>query len=407
MQNEMFPMSDNWWIEENKAYFCGTVLNAIFCVDLVIQKCDLIAWIPECDVMDFRQNPYCIKQGNQIFCLPATGKYVWCYNMEHRDWTKIEIEHGKQLYLYNKTGYSEENSQIIWLLEDEVGMIHKINLGSEIIEKEYCISDKCESIEDIYGQCIFLQNQLYCIVENKIKCINLNNDEIITYREMEFKSNLFTICYDGTNFWLSGYCKEIYVWNPEQGIKRVITDFPKQFGFYHFPIEDKAYIDCNSYYKTGDPFFHESIILGKYIWFISSQSPSIIYVDRETYEVNLLDIREERETIDSLKRDFACKYLLEYVRSERYIGLYSIKNHRIFEIDAVELCVKNRNYELSDDAVFSIAKACGYYNDEQKNFQEKQEMDIIFFKGTLKQNNGNVNNLYQNIGKLIYYNLDK
>lgn len=398
MQNEKTLVSGNWWIEEDKAYFCGTVLNAIFCVHLNSLQYDLVAWIPEDIAMDVGLNPYCIKRKDCIFCLPGTGRCVWCYNMYRRDWEKIEIEHDAQLYLYNKNLYRNMNS-IIWLMEDDTGKIIQINLDKKEIQKEYYLSDS--GVDDVYGECIFLHNKLYCVVKNTIKCIDLNHGEMITYEAEGFKSNLFTICYDGTNFWLSGYCKEIYVWNPEQGIVKVITDFPEQFGFYHFSTNSKAYIDCNSYCKEDDPFFYESVLLGKYVWFISSQSSSIIYVDRNTYEANQLYIKAEEETTDSLKREFACKYLFEYVRAERYIGLYSIKNHCIFEIDTIELCVENRDYRLSNAAVFAIANAYGY-NKEKKIFRETKEIDSICFSEILKQNITNTDILMENIGETIY-----
>ena len=371
MQDIIFPISDNWWVEGDKAYFCGIVLNAVFCVDMISQKCDLIAWMPESNIMNFRQNPYCIKRGDQIFCLPGTGQCVWCYDMQQRVWEKIEISHDEQLYFYNKTFYRDANG-VIWLSEYETGKVLQINLEKKALEKIHYFPTRCRHIFDVYGEYIFIQNRLYCIVENTIKCIDLDNDELITYKIPEAKANLFTICYDGTNFWLSGYCKEIYVWNPEKGMIKVITDFPKQFGFYHFRTKDEYLdIDCNSYYKVDDPFFYESVILGKYIWFISSQSSSILYIDRETYKVNLIDIKEEQETIDSIKREFACKYLFEYIRAERYIGIYSTKNQWIFEIDTVELCVKKKNYQLSNGAVTKIMKAI-----EDDNFQRILEEDI-------------------------------
>lgn len=402
MQNNRFLMSDNWYIEENKAYFCGTVLNAVFCVDLITQICDFIAWFPESDITGSRQNPYCIKRGKQIFCLPGAGKSVWIYNIQQKEWEKIEIGHEAQLYLYNKAFYSNKND-IIWLFEDETGRVLKINFETKKLEKEFLVSNKYGN--DIYGECIFVQNKLYCVVNNTIKCIDLNSEEIIIYEEEDFKANLFTICYDGVNFWLSGYCKEIYVWNPELGIVKVITDFPSQFGFYHFPSMGQVYIDCNTYYVEDDPFFYESVVLGKYVWFIPSQSSSIIYIDRETYEVNQLDIMEEQETVDSLKRVFACKYLLEYVRSERYIGLYSIKNCWFFEIDTIELCVKNRAYKLSDETIFTIASAYGY-NKGKIFFQEKRRIDSIFFSERLKRSIEIADNSFKNIGKTIYDNLD-
>ena len=65
----MFPWSDNWWIEGDRAWFCGGEINALFCVDMNNGQCELVARIPECAIVDFRLNSYCMKYKDIILPL--------------------------------------------------------------------------------------------------------------------------------------------------------------------------------------------------------------------------------------------------------------------------------------------------------------------------------------------------
>lgn len=412
----IFPMSDNWWIEKNKAYFCGARISVLFCVDMNSLQCEVVSRLPECDIYDFRAHPYCIRYKDSIICLPGMGKIIWYYDMQKESWKKIEIEHEEQLII-SMAVYKQNDSSRLWLLEYETGKIFQVNLGKGVLEKEYYIPQNAKEII-YYGEYVYVNNKLYTAVKKRVCCIDLENADIIIYEIDNLKAELYTICYDGDNFWLSGYCKEIYIWNPEQGIIKVITEFPEQFGIYHF--YGKPYIDCNSFLLSVEegPFFGFSILLGKYIWYIPNKSNGIIYIDKVTYKVSFLEIEEEKETKESLEREYANKFLFEYIREDRYIGLYSIKNQLVFEIDTLELCVKKKNYQLSNEAVSKIKKII-----EDDNFQRILDEDIrkhnqrtilheskkrerIIYAELIKRSNERDTKDFSGIGELIYSSLD-
>lgn len=391
-------MSDNWWIEKDKAYFCGAGISVLFCVDMNNLQCEAVACLPKCELVDFRVHSYSIKYKDSIICLPGKGKYIWFYDIKKNTWEKLEIEHEERL-ITSIVSYRQNDGRI-WLIEYNSGKIFQVNLEERTVEKEYHI---LQNDKRIYcGEYIILQNKIYMTGVNKVFCIDIDNEDITTYNIIGLKSGLHTICHDGFNFWLSGYCKEIYIWNPEQGIVKVITKFPEQFGFYHF--HKRPYIDRDSFF-SDDNFFEYSILLGEHIWYIPIKSNGIIYVDKGTYEVHYLEIEEERETKESLEREYACKFLLEYIREDRYIGIYSIMNHFVFEIDTVELRVKYREYKLSSAAVLMLAEAMGQY-DGRRIFNEKRKEDENLFSALLSTKCEKESKHFQSIGKLIYGAID-
>ncbi|MBD5448775.1 MAG: hypothetical protein HDR28_01175 [Lachnospiraceae bacterium] len=401
MQNIEFPWSDNWWIEGNRAWFCGGEINALFCMNMNSGQCELLARIPECDFRNYRLYSYCMKYGDNVFCLPRIANVIWCYDLKKKIWEKIEIGSKNQLVM-STTAYKKMDNRI-WLLEDGTGRILEVNLEQKVKEKEYNLFTYGTEVCD---GCLLVGNKLYYIADDKVYCINIDNADISVYDIDGVRARLATICYDGNNFWMSSFCKEIYIWNPKQGVVKVITEFPKQFGVYNFNRYTLGLVDCDSFYSTEYPFFIMSIFLGKYIWYIPFQSNEILYIDKETHKMNILDIEGEQETEESLQRSFCSKYIVQYIREDRYIGLYSLKRQLIFEIDTVDLCVKNRNYKLSDKAFLAIAQGDGFY-DGRRMFRESREKDQLFFSALLSANDKGTNNLSQSVGKLIYHALDE
>lgn len=396
MQNVRIPWSDKWWLENEKAWFCAGQINALFCVDMNSRKCEYIAKIPEGNINSSRLYPYCAKYENTVFCLPGWGKYIWCYDLDKSVWNKIEIGQTNQLLMYTNS-YNQKKSEL-WLLEDKTRNIYEINLKKKLIEKKYHISHDGNAE---YCEYIIVQNKLYCVYDRIVYCVDMDNSDINKYEISCAKAALCTICYDGVNFWLSGYCKEIYVWNPDYGVVKVITEFPKQFGIYHFKGNELCLLDCDSFLFEKSHFFFNSIFLGKYIWFIPFQSNEIIYIDKVTYQVNVLEIAEEQETEESLAgRLESTKYYVEYIRDNRYIGLYSFKNQLVFEIDTVELKAENRNYALSDEAIHAIKDE---YIKSRAAFREKSKVEQQLFNIALEDNRNKAEESFQNVGKLIYY----
>lgn len=398
MWEKVLPWSDNWWIEGNQAFFCTGEFRALFRVDMMSQQCELVSRIPENNFYSFRLNSYCIKRGNNIFCLPAIGKCIWYYDLGENTWEKIEVGNEYQMLISIST-YQQDHGRI-WLLEEEGGKIFEVDLECKNVENIYNIP-QCDG--ELLGRCVWANNRLYGVCGKTVYCID--NAAVDIYEVLGVKAELHTICYDGVNFWLSGYYKEIYIWNPDQGIVKVITNFPDQFGLYYFRRDNKDLLDYHSFFSGEIPFFYDSLSLGQYIWYIPAQANEIFYIDKESYEINVLEIEEEQETRESLMRlgSMNHKYLVEYIRGNRYIGLYSLKNRLVFEIDTVELCVKNKNYVLSDETIVKIGDE--YYK-ERGLLQEKSKADRMFYSALLVSDDEEKKDMFHSIGKHIYHTID-
>jgi hypothetical protein len=79
--------------------------------------------------------------------------------------------------------------------------------------------------------------------------------------------------------------------------------------------------------SIDNQIFHSIITAGDKIWFIPLQTNEILYVEKGTMKINAYPVDNEQQSEESLQNQFwKYKYMLDYVRNDRYIGLFSLKN---------------------------------------------------------------------------------
>lgn len=389
MEIKKYVYSDNWWPENDKLYICDSCFAAVFCVDIPTKQCEWLACIPDCKRIGFRLNSFCRKYKEKIVCFPYDEKYICFYDIGKGSWTKMEVGFAGRLMVCMDN--RDTGNVKIWLMEHTGRKIFQVNIEKEIVEKEYIVPLNKHAFT---GQYVFVQDCLYCAAGNEIYCINLWNGNMSTYQIAEEGEELYTICHDGHNFWLSGGWEKIYVWNTEEGIVQIIADFIEETSV---PGRESSFLVNNV------PLFGASMLVGKYVWYIPLQSNApIIYIDKDNYRVETLEIDAERETKEEIaKRKNAFKYAFEYIRQNRYIGLYSCKNRLFFEIDTVELSVKYRSFWIDDKTVVTIAREI--YADRGMLYERTEDENKIF--GIMLNNFETAKNTYPDIGKTIYINI--
>lgn len=83
----IFPWSDNWWIESNKAWFVIGTRNILCCYNMDGDICEFMIDIPDESWPKFRLTSRCMKYQNDIYCLPVDGG-VYGYIA----WKKIDFQ---------------------------------------------------------------------------------------------------------------------------------------------------------------------------------------------------------------------------------------------------------------------------------------------------------------------------
>ncbi len=375
MRGTAFIWSDNWYVEDGKAWFVEGWGNALCCLDLNTQICECIALIPRYEVKTFRRNPRVIKIGSEIYCMPDLGNYIWVYQIDCAKFLQIEIYNPKHERIsicdYWKCGNR------LYAVAMGLSQVIEINLEGKNICAYYTI---CNSDKESLERSIKVGSDIYTVsgTSNRVYQFNLETKESIEHILPEIEGKMNTICYDGRKFWLGGNRREVYVWDKKKNIIETLRNFPKGFGMYDFSGDMEEALDQESEIYNASAFI-ESRVIERCVWFISFHTNKIIYVDIDSYIIRALEMPDEKETKESLRsHSMASKYLLQYILEDRYLGLFSVKNNWVVEIDTKNFQAKVKKFS------FDYGK---YVNKlEEYVFEENKLIDRKAFKYLLTTN---------------------
>ena len=358
-----FILSAMWHIEDNKAWFVDIKYNILYCIELDTNKCEFKAKIPYEGLSGYRR---CIKCGDSVFCMPAKGKSILVYQCSSQKFSEIEIDNPDNVSLGINNFYLYEDR--IFALSSGLKQLIEIDVNKKKIENYYSFDvDEVLEVVTLAGTTIFsLSNQ-----SRQIIGFDMMNKETVSYMLPDIEKKFYQICFDGEKFWLGSYYKEVYIWNREANNIEVVGGFPEGFGIYKNVDNENGednILDCEAD-EYDVPTFSYAIAVGEYIWFIPSHTNKILYVDKNTYVIKEFEIEDEIETrLSIMTRNFAQgRYKLEYVRENRYIGLFSRKNRRIFEIDTKEMKVKRYNYNYSESCLREVKNIIAVDNTIHEN----------------------------------------
>lgn len=379
--------SRNWWIDGEEAFFFTVGMGTLFRVDLKTCQCVFLAIIPKSSMIYCALESHCRKYKDKIYYIPHKLGKIYCYDLKKSTWE--EVVAGYEGTLMVCEGFSSKEEDTIWFLEQEGKRVIQFNLENEKIEQEYTVPQHT-NMDSI--QYILVHNELYYINGSGICCIDIEHHTSVKYNIEGIDFQLHTICYDGQNFWISGVHEIICIWNPVHGVLRTINNILSEYTLLDYAkkmVVPKA------------PLFNFSIFLGEYVWFIPIQANApIIYIQKNECTVHILEIDEEEETEETLNdRGHAMKYVVQYVRNKRYIGVLSIKNRNIFEIDTENMQVIEKKYIFDHRTQYMVADA---YFSEKKILCEDAGRDQNIFEILLRRGMKDKKMKFSNQGKNIY-----
>lgn len=389
-----FIWSFGWWVENDKAWFVDGKRNLLFGVDMNTEICEEVVDIPDTNPNKYGLTPFCMKYDREIWCIPGNGKSIWIYYLEGKRFSEIAFDKsevwqiGKNFWVWNDTFFAvplRGNSVI------------EINIGNKKIEHYHVI---CEN--DRVGMSVMAGDSIYMlsVQSDIIYEFDLNTKMTREYILPDIDEKLYNMYYDNGKFWLSGYRKAIYIWDKENNNITKIDDFPENFGVYTFTKNTDGKVDCVTE-DYENPTFTCSVRLGECIWYIPWQTNNIIYINKDNYKLSVYEIAEENETKESILSRAAGtshKYAFEYIRDDRYIGLFSMKNNRILEIDTKELQHHWKDYYFSEKCL----KQCSEIYEGP--YIEGDVLLSYIYRMRLQEDYVEYNKHPDNVGREIYLN---
>ena len=391
VKKNKFIWSDGWCIEDGMAWFVDGRRNILYCLDLITGECKYTAEIPYGDRGTFRSAPRVLKVGNEIFCMPDIGTDIWIYDIKASEFSHLSVNNSDGVRVSCISFWQYDNK--IFTLATGLNQIIEINICEKTIDDYYPIID---TPKEKLGRSVKVGSDIYVVstLSNKVYQFNLDLKTPVIHILPGVEDGLYTICFDGTKFWLSGYRKEIYVWDKERNNVETLCDFPDDFGEYDFAGKEEAILNCERA-KYDVTAFIESIVIGNYVWFIPFKTNKIIYIDRDTYKMQIFKMRNEDENRDSLTINaMAHKYLVQYVSDERYLGLFSLKNDWLVEIDTKEFEVEVKNFSIDYEKYADGLKEYVFWDNNETDF------DVFLYLMVAGKKKGNV--MKKEVGKRIH-----
>lgn len=382
-------LSQDWWIENNLAWFVSADEGYLMNYDFDTSLCTYITAVPDVKSGEFRRCSVCMKYEKEIVCLPDTSDSIFLYSLTNRIWTKVNVPGGETCRLSCNQFTLKENllyiysrglMQILVLDLDERQIINVFSLSSENTE--------------VLGFGTFKNNFFYTVSSaySQIYELNLINGSIFKIDIPCIKSDIETISQKDDCFILCGRKKVILLFDKKKNKLQVINEFPKEFGTYRWDNANDCNVDCLST-VFQNRIFYCTVVVGDNIWCIPYETNKVLYFNLSDKKVNTFDISEENETKESLLLSrMKHKYILLYVKDDRFIGLYSCKNEWIIEIDTATLQYRFLTCIIDDNCMIP-----------DRIYYEKRRMDCALFEISFEKMRDNTSDRSADtIGKRIY-----
>ncbi len=336
----------NWYNEDDIDWFVACSSNVLFKYDRRTKDLSVVSAIPTKTAGEF-QNPYCIKSGNLVYCIPFYESSIWCYNVISSQWKEIDLCIDKNISV--KACLLGEYKEIYYFFSMGLKKIYGMDLKIGTVVSSYDI-DVQEETDSYYFDGILVNDCVYLVLGGLlIYEVNLETQNQRKYELDNIDDIVQKINFGGGFFWLIGKKKDIYRWNREDNITKRLTEFPEEFSVYDF-VRKLEISDFDNYEKDLVVFCGIYYLNGK-VWLIPQSGNKMLYYDQNDEKIKVFEIQNEEETKDTLDLDYrriATKFFLMYVRGERYLGLYSYKNKMMLEIDTIDMTYENIEFTVNE-----------------------------------------------------------
>lgn len=346
--NINFLWTDSIWLEDTKGWFVLGGYNALFEIDFEKKEYYMLDKLPTERIRGFRLNPRCVKFGQYLYCLPDFESAICVYDFERKKWIKIDI-----------SNLDNQRLAVVYLGVFETRLL----IFSYGLQTLFWLDTKNNSLQVVVNLLDATDQRITHIIQEGQRVYGVSNHGVIAYdlrtldvylyRIKNMPEELTRICFDNEKFWFAGKRREIYVWKRGNDFVDVISDFPENFGIYCEKESGEILVDTvKEEYKVSA--FLELMCIKDKIWCIPFQTNEILCMNRDMDSITSFIIEEEAVTSEGLWKKYSLnhKYLCVYVKENRYIGLYSLKNDSILQIDTDENSYEYINFKYNSTMTY-------------------------------------------------------
>lgn len=381
-------------------YYCGSE-NAIVNVDLRRKAVKSIRPLITEGQVQSRLYRKILKRGSVLYVFPDKARDVIRYDTLSGTAESIPLRiEGTDRFNILSAFWAGED---IYMISDGLAAVIRLNTaGNEIT----CLEQISNAIkgELLVFESVLVHEHIYIPMREKpvILSFDIRTEQLNIYHLDGIEGGFFTICHEQGNFWLTGNCKKIISWNPDDGINKIYDRYPENFSIYDMLYTNHKFrwLHYPDEYQGNIAPFYQSVLMGRFIWLIPRCGNAILYIDSEQSKIGSFLIEGEDESDDTLAyEEERIKYIIQYIYGKT-IGLYSTKNKCVYEIETEALSYHRVDFSLDDKAVV-------YFYDSRQIFMEKKpgpkpSWDLQMFIQMLNCESERENRESENTGRLIH-----
>lgn len=315
-----FPCAINdTWQEDNDIWFVGNEDNVLWHMDIMTDTVHYVTSLPSGITEDvFRMNAHCIKAGNRVFCLPDRAKELLIYNLTNDRIESCNIaEDEERIGIYN----SWRCGNTIWCVSYFMQKIIEIDIEFRCIKGVYSVFEKSEAL--IGYEAAMKDHFIYCVSRDATRICKFDTvTREKKYYDLPVDDKGFnTITADGGGFYLTGYRKNVYLWNEKNNDTVVLEKFPAKY-----TILNEQQIEENEYYEV--PIFFRSFATESYIVFLPWNFP-------KAFSNGIIAYKKAEQKLVWIEGsgDKDAHYFFCYAKPNDVVGIYCSSENSIFEID--------------------------------------------------------------------------
>ncbi len=398
---DLFRWIDGMYIDEANAWYITGHGNILNCFDLNTSQIVFSKLLPNSNMSQTRLNSICIKCSHYILCAPCYATDFWIYDIQKDVFERLDLEMRDVVHPVIWNMYTKGNR--LFAISKTGKEVIEIDLKEWKVERRYSIAGADEQLgnSEVVGDSIY---SLLTGAGTRVSKFNMVTKECKYYQFPQIEHPVNTVCFDGVRFWFSGCEKYIYLWRPTENQVELLDCFPQQLRAYDFSRKSGHDICCGLD-ANRSTLFYKLVDMKEAIWCIPYSANSIVYINKQTKKADIYDIPEEEESRESLiNRELPHKYIFLYQRNQKCVGLFSLKQNAVIEIDTMTFQKRYINTTVEESVLRELYARS--INTDTVMTEKKYSLEMLL---RFIEDNANTQNreMQTNIGKQIHSYISK
>ncbi len=313
--------------------------NALYKTSLITGKTAVIELIEE----KKKNNLYVgICKWHEYFILSSRNSRpaLAFYNLHKREWKYIDVEKEKHGWLDFREEDVFEFDNYIYIFSAKLVVI-RVDLCMD--KMEFLYYPDANAGDELRGNILRVGDLVYIPLRhsNKIYRFDLKTEQTDILEVSTELKGIYTLCFDGSLFWLAGLGRMIYSWDEKTGECIKYEAFPRGFEMIFTKKAD----------ENDAPCFSKSFLYQQSIYFVPCFANMLVKLDlsdRKLTEVKLQNEEETEATVMRSGRLTAAKYGAVKQNNDRLM-LLSAKNKNIILVNLNSEGVEKVELDISQD----------------------------------------------------------